>query len=203
MPRYARAARGFSLVEMLIGMAVVAVLVTLAAPGFRKMLIKQQVDSAANDLLADLQTARGLAISRGRLVGVLSAAGGWRQGWRIQAVFMAAIYSANQGRTVDPLRGCFASVQLSLTTGAMGLASVGWGALVALVAPGVVLAVPGAVFVVACVPFALRSGRIRSALTRPGIEPPSHGGHRGSASPAAGALLIGGASGPPAAGKRG
>lgn len=85
MPRYARAARGFSLVEMLIGMAVVAVLVTLAAPGFRKMLIKQQVDSAANDLLADLQTARGLAISRGRLVGVLSAAGGWRQGWRIQA----------------------------------------------------------------------------------------------------------------------
>ena len=120
-----------------------------------------------------------------------------------QAVFMAAIYSANQGRTVDPLRGRVASVQLSLTTGAMGLASVGWGALVALVAPGVVLAVPGAVFVVACVPFALRSGRIRSALARPGIEFPSDGGHRESVGPVAGALLIGGAPGHPGVGKGG
>ena len=84
-----------------------------------------------------------------------------------QAVFMAAIYSANQGRTVDSMRGRVASVQLSLTTGAMGLASVGWGALVALVAPGLVLAVPGGIFVIACVPFAMRRRRIAAALTKP------------------------------------
>lgn len=95
-----------------------------------------------------------------------------------QGVFMAGIYSANQGRTIDTMRGRVASVQLSLTTGAMGLASVGWGALVALVAPGVVLAVPGAVFVAACVPFALRSRRISAALLkggsgRPGDEGPT------------------------------
>ena len=103
MPRYARAARGFSLIEALIGMAVVAVLVTLAAPGFRKVLVKQQVDGAADDLLADLQTARGFAISRGQLVGIQSNAGGWRQGWRIQADAAPAIagYSAD-GTT--PLR---------------------------------------------------------------------------------------------------
>lgn len=84
-----------------------------------------------------------------------------------QGVFMAGIYSANQGRTVDAMRGRVASVQLSLTTGAMGLASVGWGALVAMASPGVVLAVPGAVFVAACIPFALRSDRISSALLAP------------------------------------
>jgi hypothetical protein len=84
-----------------------------------------------------------------------------------QAVFMAAIYSANQGRTVDSMRGRVASVQLSLTTGAMGLASVGWGALVALVAPGLVLAVPGGIFVIACVPFAMRRRRIAAALMKP------------------------------------
>jgi len=96
-----------------------------------------------------------------------------------QAVFMAAIYSANQGASVDAMRGRVASVQLSLTTGAMGLASIGWGALVALVAPGVVLAVPGAVFVVACVPFALRrlhmtvaveSNRSDGLLSHPGLS---------------------------------
>jgi hypothetical protein len=85
-----------------------------------------------------------------------------------QGVFMAGIYSANQGRTVDSLRGRVASVQLSLTTGAMGLASVGWGALVVLVAPGAVLAVPGALFAVICIPFAMRARRISAALARPG-----------------------------------
>jgi len=50
-----------------------------------------------------------------------------------QAVFMAAIYSATQGSSADFMRGRVASVQLSLTTGAMGLASIGWGALVTLV----------------------------------------------------------------------
>ena len=81
-----------------------------------------------------------------------------------QAVFMAAIYSANQGVSVPSMRGRVASVQLSLTTGAMGLASIGWGALVALVAPGVVLAVPGALFVAACIPFALRRRAIATAV---------------------------------------
>lgn len=81
-----------------------------------------------------------------------------------QAVFMAAIYSANQGASIDAMRGRVASVQLSLTTGAMGLASLGWGALVALVAPGVVLAAPGAVFIMACIPFALRRLRIAVAV---------------------------------------
>jgi MFS family permease len=93
-----------------------------------------------------------------------------------QAVFMAAIYSTNQGASIDTMRGRVASVQLSLTTGAMGLASIGWGALVALVAPGIVLAVPGTVFVIACIPFALRrlhiavaveSNQSRSLLSHP------------------------------------
>jgi len=81
-----------------------------------------------------------------------------------QAVFMAAIYSASQSVSENSMRGRVASVQLSLTTGAMGLASIGWGALVALVAPGIVLALPGAVFVMACVPFALRRHRIAAAV---------------------------------------
>ncbi|MHB1930323.1 MAG: MFS transporter [Acidimicrobiales bacterium] len=80
-----------------------------------------------------------------------------------QAVFMAGIYAANQGSSADAMRGRVASAQLSLTTGAMGLASIGWGALVTLLAPGIVLAVPGAAFALACIPFALRR-RIADAI---------------------------------------
>lgn len=81
-----------------------------------------------------------------------------------QAVFMAGIYSANQGASRDAMRGRVASVQLSLTTGAMGLASIGWGALAVLMAPGVVLAVPGAAFTLACIPFAVRRRRLGREL---------------------------------------
>lgn len=81
-----------------------------------------------------------------------------------QAVFMAGIYSANQGVSRDSMRGRVASVQLSLTTGAMGLASIGWGALVAYISPGITLAAPGAIFIVTCIPFVLRRRTIASAL---------------------------------------
>lgn len=81
-----------------------------------------------------------------------------------QAVFMAGIYSANQGASVNAMRGRVASVQLSLTTGAMGIASVGWGLLVGSLSAGVVLAVPGAVFVVACIPFILRGKRMAASI---------------------------------------
>jgi len=81
-----------------------------------------------------------------------------------QAVFMAAIYSTNQGASVDTMRGRVASIQLSLTTGAMGLASIGWGALVGVVAPGIVLALPGTVFAIACIPFALRRMHIAGSI---------------------------------------
>lgn len=66
-----------------------------------------------------------------------------------QAVFMAGIFSTSQGASNDTVRGRVASVQLWLTTGAMGFASIGWGALAASIAPGVVLAIPGAAFVIA------------------------------------------------------
>ncbi len=88
-----------------------------------------------------------------------------------QAVFMAGIYSANQGTATDLMRGRVASVQLSLTTGTMGIAGIGWGALVALISPGIVLALPGAIFVCACVPFALRRHEIARALTSRADEP--------------------------------
>ena len=83
-----------------------------------------------------------------------------------QAVFMAGIYSATQGAAVDAMRGRVASIQLTLTTGTMGVIGVGWGALVGIVAPGIVMALPGGLFVLACIPFALRSDRITVPLQR-------------------------------------
>lgn len=73
-----------------------------------------------------------------------------------QSVFMAMIYASVMKCARNSMRGRVASVQLSVTTGAMGMASLGWGALVSVVSAGVLLAAPGAVFVVVCLVLAGR-----------------------------------------------
>lgn len=92
-----------------------------------------------------------------------------------QSVFMAMIYASVMRCARNAMRGRVASVQLSVTTGAMGMASLGWGALVSVVSAGVLLAVPGAVFVVVCLvlagqmPTLNRSVRAQDEVVR-GLE---------------------------------
>lgn len=73
-----------------------------------------------------------------------------------QAVFMAMIYASVMRCARNSMRGRVASVQLSATTGAMGIASLGWGALVPVFSAGLLLAAPGAVFVAICLALAAR-----------------------------------------------
>jgi prepilin-type N-terminal cleavage/methylation domain-containing protein len=58
--------RGVTLIELSFGLAVVAVLAGLAAPGFRGALRASAVRSASFELLAGLQEARGSAILEAR-----------------------------------------------------------------------------------------------------------------------------------------
>jgi type IV fimbrial biogenesis protein FimT len=58
--------RGVSLIELSFGLAIVAVIAGLAAPGFRSSLRAAAVRSATFDLLAGLQQTRGNAILESR-----------------------------------------------------------------------------------------------------------------------------------------
>jgi len=62
--------RGFTLVELLIAVAVVAIIVVIAAPSFRDMVLMQRLRSVTAQLVTDLQFARNEAVSRGTLLRV-------------------------------------------------------------------------------------------------------------------------------------
>lgn len=80
---------GFSLIEMLVAVALAAILTSLAAPSVAQFAASLQLSSASNNLMASLFLARSEAIKRnGRVVlcktsdGVnCAASGGWEQGW--------------------------------------------------------------------------------------------------------------------------
>jgi len=62
--------RGFTLVELLIAVAVVAVLLVVAAPSFRDLILMQRMKSIHAQLVTDLQYARAEAVSSGAVVNV-------------------------------------------------------------------------------------------------------------------------------------
>lgn len=76
---------GFTLIELVVSIAIVAVLLAVGVPSLRDMAVSQSVRGAANDLYSDLTFARAEAIKRNAQVSVVRETGGWLQGWRVQA----------------------------------------------------------------------------------------------------------------------
>ena len=60
----ARGARGFTLIELMITLAVAVILLVIAVPSFRTMTISNRLTTTANDVVAALNTARMEAIKR-------------------------------------------------------------------------------------------------------------------------------------------
>jgi type IV fimbrial biogenesis protein FimT len=75
--------RGFTLVEMLIGISIVAILAALALPSFRQMSINMSVNSNTNEIVGALNVARAEAVKRGVDVVLRTNGPNWSSGWTV------------------------------------------------------------------------------------------------------------------------
>src|SRR3979409_1080684 len=80
--------RGFTLIEMLSTIAVMTILVTLAAPSFREITVRNRLVTYTNDLISSVNFARSEAVRRGVPVtlcpssdGARCAGSDWNLGW--------------------------------------------------------------------------------------------------------------------------
>ena len=78
-----RLARGFTTTELMVVVAIVAVLTAIAAPNMRSLIQTQRVRTASFDLNAGITIARSEAIKRNSSVTMTPGAGGWIDGWTV------------------------------------------------------------------------------------------------------------------------
>lgn len=65
--------QGFTLIEAMIALAILAILLALAVPSLRKFVLDNQRTSVVNDLIVSVQIARSEATRRGQRVAVCPA----------------------------------------------------------------------------------------------------------------------------------
>jgi len=72
---------GFTLVEMMVTIAVLAILTAVAIPAYRAFILNSRMTAQANEFLTALSFARSEAIKRNANVTLSAKTGGWANGW--------------------------------------------------------------------------------------------------------------------------
>ncbi|MFM8443315.1 MAG: GspH/FimT family pseudopilin [Methylococcus sp.] len=109
-----RKTSGFTLIELMVTLAVAAIVLTVGIPSFREFIERNRVSAYTNRLVGALQLARSEAIKRGRHVTLCNydsnkkeckSDGAWQDGWQLyvneaSGDVLIQLYEAMPGLTI-------------------------------------------------------------------------------------------------------
>lgn len=98
-------AYGFTAIELMVTIAIVAILAALAAPSFTPIIERYRSRQAAEDLLSTLYYARSEAIKRSGGITITANSSDWANGWSVTSASAA-----------DPLQNTVAPTKVTVTS---------------------------------------------------------------------------------------
>lgn len=88
---------GFTLIELMTVITLMAIVLSLGVPSFRSFILGQRVKAAAFAFANAAVLARSEAIKRNSDVALVAAAGGWAGGWTVQIVSGGTVLNRQDG----------------------------------------------------------------------------------------------------------
>jgi type IV fimbrial biogenesis protein FimT len=74
---------GFTIVELMVTLAIAAIIISIAAPSFKAIIDNNRVTTATNDFTASIALAKTEAVKRNTNAQIIPTDGDWNAGYRI------------------------------------------------------------------------------------------------------------------------
>lgn len=108
-PRVFGHARGFTLLELIVAVAVMGILAVLAVPAFQYVAANTKIKSATSNLHLALLKARSEAVKRDTTVTLTATGSAWHNGWTMTS-------GANTLQAQEALKGVAVTVEPAVTS---------------------------------------------------------------------------------------